>query len=55
MILHTTTFPVFTIKDDHSENEYELLLHESTTPLVIDREAAFPSSPVPLPSTATQQ
>ncbi|CAC5414635.1 unnamed protein product [Mytilus coruscus] len=41
--------------DHRSEDEDELLLHESTTPLVLNREAAFPSLPIPVPSTATQQ
>ncbi|CAC5400373.1 unnamed protein product [Mytilus coruscus] len=41
--------------DHRSEEEDELLLHESTTPIVLNREAAFPSLPVPVPSTATQQ
>ncbi|CAC5389763.1 unnamed protein product [Mytilus coruscus] len=37
------------------EDKDELLLHESTTPLVLNREDAFPSLPVPVPSTVTQQ
>ncbi|XP_052101943.1 uncharacterized protein LOC127735711 [Mytilus californianus] len=41
--------------DHRSEDEDELLLHESTTPVVLNREAAFPSLPIPAPSTATQQ
>ncbi|CAC5356122.1 unnamed protein product [Mytilus coruscus] len=41
--------------DHRSEDEDELLLHESTIPLVLNREAAFPSLPIPVPSTATQQ
>ncbi|XP_076105713.1 uncharacterized protein LOC143074048 [Mytilus galloprovincialis] len=41
--------------DHRSENEDELLLHESSTPSVLNREAARSSLPVPVPSTATQQ
>ncbi|CAC5359346.1 unnamed protein product [Mytilus coruscus] len=41
--------------DHRSEDEDELLLHESTTPLVLSREVAFPSLHVPVSSTATQQ
>ncbi|CAC5415662.1 unnamed protein product [Mytilus coruscus] len=54
-ILRTTALPILTMTNHRSEDEDELLLHESTTPLVLNREAIFPSLPVPVPSTATQQ
>ncbi|VDI75750.1 Hypothetical predicted protein [Mytilus galloprovincialis] len=41
--------------DHRSEDEDELLLHESSTPSVLNREAARSSLPVPVPSTATQR
>ncbi|XP_076073336.1 uncharacterized protein LOC143044953 [Mytilus galloprovincialis] len=41
--------------DHRSEDEDELLLHEPSTPSVLNREATRSSLPVPVPSTATQQ